>query len=193
MELTTDLFKAHEKQIYASAWEASRRWGIEAEELIAQGYLIFCEAAHRYDPERGATFNTYLYHALRALDDYCRAEVSRNFRAASFDLAADKYESGTTIAWGYRDPEYLPDPLLFDKTFAEFVELMEMAEAALVLSSDARRIVEYILNGEHTPERYAPRPCKMSIRRALRAGGWSIPRFNSAWNEIKNWYQEEIA
>lgn len=66
------LYIQHRAMIADWARRYHNAYGIEFEELQAQGNLIFCESYHTYD-DSTAEFGTHLYHNLRGyLARYCR-------------------------------------------------------------------------------------------------------------------------
>lgn len=56
-------------QVDRLVWKMARRWaqwgGIEAEDLVQEGFIAFLRAVESYDPQAGAVFSTYLTLLLK--------------------------------------------------------------------------------------------------------------------------------
>lgn len=57
------LFIKHKNQINKAAWELTKKYQLEFEEVQAQGNLIFVESCYKWNPHKAA-FSTYLADRL---------------------------------------------------------------------------------------------------------------------------------
>jgi len=75
----------YKKMIAKRAWSFSRSFGIEHDELVSEGNLIFVKAAKMHNGDRGK-FSTFLWRCLTTgLLDFCR----RQKRQAGYELTTD--------------------------------------------------------------------------------------------------------
>lgn len=174
-----NLFIQHQKMIQKKAHQSARAWHLDYQDLEAQAYLLFCEAARTYDPLKGK-FSTYLTTCLKDLDDsYCRREV----QGWVMNVSAKKFIQMRTIddadVWGHTDPS-------FDK----FCEVLDMAEAAAALSADALDVLIYVLGFNECPWASRKPGRATAINWFRRRWGWAPSRVSHAWDEIKVWYNQ---
>lgn len=69
--MNTPLFEKYANLIRKRAHEYSSKYGVDYEELEAQGFLIYCECLQKYDFTK-AKFTTYLYIQLNRLGDFVK-------------------------------------------------------------------------------------------------------------------------
>jgi RNA polymerase sigma factor (sigma-70 family) len=67
------LLEQHQRLIFARAASFHRTTGVDYDDLVAEGYLTFCLAYRKFNPDRGVRFSTFLYHCLNTrLYNYVR-------------------------------------------------------------------------------------------------------------------------
>lgn len=67
---TKPKLKDYEGLINKQSWVYARKYLLDFEDVRSQAFVIFCEALQKYD-DRHASFTTYLWHQLRALETWC--------------------------------------------------------------------------------------------------------------------------
>lgn len=89
------------------ATQLSIRWSvsIDSDERGAIADLALCEAAHKYDPNSGTSFPTYLYYAIMGALKRVRVAQRLESRTSSFDsgLDAPSFEDSN-------GPDEIPSP-----------------------------------------------------------------------------------
>lgn len=67
--------------IAREAWRLARLYGLDFEDIEAQGLLVYCEALRLYDPAKGS-FSTYLFSQLCGrLAHYAAKEIKKKQEA----------------------------------------------------------------------------------------------------------------
>lgn len=159
------------RMIRKRAHEYSDRYGVEYEDVEAQGYLIYCECLDSFDITK-SSFSTHLYTELGKLDHYCYS-VSKHGRHRHVELDENGDDrSLDTVA-------YTASPTIED--------IEECAEG--VLSESAHRVLGWMLEREW--ERDGRR--KPTISDACSFFQMSYGRMRRLWDEIGEFYRNELA
>lgn len=157
--------------IFQQAWKYHRRSGVPYEEILSEGYLCFCEALNRYQPERGA-FSTFLWTSLsNSLNDF----ISRWHK-----LTRDE-SLPTHVICSEGSHCTLPDNQL------HYQDLYKS------LSSEAQAIIDIVINSPQdflhnlpsTKHQLTPKSVRGALFRHLRRQAWSWPRIWKGMREIK--------
>jgi len=132
---------------------------VEYEDCLQQGYEIFCEALHSFDPDKGASFGTWLYWQLKGL----QKEIAKS------QLIPGDSESLKFII----KPQELWESTVYLSKDARFLLKLLLERQLHRQSSGPGRV----LPGEKTVRKH------MKIHY-----GWSKNHSISMWNEIKTWW-----
>lgn len=195
------LFNKYQNLIRKQAHKISQKWGMEYEEVEAQGFLIFVEVVKEYDSTKAA-FSTFLFHQLKALDYYCLKENKKKQRTSSLqgisnsigsrmsNLDSVSIERGESIV-EYRKVKRLtgdtPWSFVYNKEFEDFCEALERVESIQKnLSEKAQKILEWLLSEEWNTPGDWHLPGLKTAKREFKS--WRIKEVESAWEEIKNWW-----
>ena len=161
-------FRDYRAMIENAAWNASRIFKMDIEDIRSQSYLIFCEAVASFDPNK-ASFSTHLYTRLRTINDYCVSQQRRN-----------------------NTPEFptMEAGIWWDHWYA-FTDALERLESRLELSADAQEILAFILGREwENPNAESKRLPRFSMVKSIyRKRNWMPLRTKRAWDEIKTWWE----
>ena len=133
---------------------------VEYEDCLQQGYEIFCEALHSFDPDKGAQFGTWLYWQLKSL----RKDI-------------EKYKSipGSDDALEFLTrPKELWESTSYLSSDAQFLLKLLLERRLHRLSSGPGRSVP----GEKTVRNY------MRINHK-----WKKGRSKEVWNELRDWFR----
>ena len=150
----------------------AKRYGMERRDLEVQGYLIYCSTLEKFDPAKGAKFNTYLTHRLNGLlGDYCKATKQKEHQCESIDDVVTTDSTKTHL-----------DDLAAKSTTPTIDDLLHYAKGCL--SDDGYSVFQWVLSRQWDQE-----DCKKpSIKEALwlfcgvqKMGFW---RVYEAWAEI---------
>ncbi len=135
---------------------------VEYEDCLQQGYEIFCEALHSFDPNKGASFGTWLYWQLRRLQG---------------EITGSQF-----IASGNESLNYIVQPKELWKTI---VYLSDDARFLLKL------LLERRLHRQSTgPGRSLPG--EKTVRRYMKIHyGWSKNHSSVIWEELFSWWKTE--
>ena len=167
-------FEQYQKLIQGVARKVSASYGVEYDEMEAQGYLIYCECVRGYDMTK-ASFSTYLYICLsHRLAEYAEKLKSHDDLGLC-DLAND-------------DDEWLEDKSMALAVTDNAVTLKDLLDLAKpILSADAYSIFKWILGrswerkGRRTP----------TMHTAAQALGWGRGRAQRGWDECKAFWNAE--
>ena len=64
------MFDKYVNLIRSKAWYYAKKYHIDYEEVVAQGYLIYCQCLQDFDVSKSG-FSTHLYIELNRLKDFC--------------------------------------------------------------------------------------------------------------------------
>lgn len=165
-------YENFQKMIQKRAWSFAQSYGIEHDELVSEGNLIFVKACRTFDGGR-ARFSTFLWRCLTTgLLDFCR----RQRRQAEYTLTADGE---------------LPDGCC--NSHLNIARSIFIRQSIAALPASGYRTMHLLIN---EPERLGidgsepPRVICAAVRNHLRAQGesWSVTRGTLA--AIKSIYQE---
>jgi hypothetical protein len=162
----TEIFTQHQNMIRKFARNAANRWGVEYEELEAQGHMIFVEALQTYDPSR-SKFGTYLWGRLMGLYDHAkRLAVHTGSGEGEVDWIADSRPA--------------------------FEAAVEFREMQAVLSPRAQEVLHELLEGAlvfASPQR----PSLTKAVELFRRRNWTAAQTRRAWWEVEQWVGEVAA
>lgn len=162
-------FEQYQPMICWYAYKVARKYSVDQEDVVAQGYLLFVEALKRFD-ETKAKFSTYLYHNLRMLNDYC----SEKRRKTSLDSSASEM---------ILDEFWYSDYDTFESTLSKM-------DAISKLSEDSQKVLSYILHRDwETPGFKPSRPYFNHTYEAFsRLYDWTPSRVKKSWMELTEWW-----
>ena len=168
MNSREQLLPKYDRMIKKAAWATARRYDLDFDDLLQEGYLIFLGAVDRYEPTQ-ASFSTYLHNSLRALSalrqPFVRRERQYRFHTVS-SPALDTLVEDTTIR------------LLDELAILESVE---------DLPPDALGVLEWLLDREAGFTIH-----KAALRRAITHFGstyhWACERTTTAWDTLSAWW-----
>jgi hypothetical protein len=160
------MLKRYHKMIYKVAWITAKRWGMDFDDVQAQGHLVFMDAIGRFENGKGAKFGTYLFNRLKTLDDYCERERKYHGRAVKMLIEDLK-----------NNPQ-------------RFYKPMDVMEHSQTLSPDAQEVLRYILGATWEKPGSNKIPSQYSILKEFRERDWAYQRIKDAWEELRLWYQK---
>lgn len=171
MEKTT-LFDRYANLIRKRAHEYSSKYGIDYEELEAQGFLIYCECLQKYDLSK-ATFCTYLYIQLNRLGDF-----AKTYKRQQGVLIQDYYSNpNEEKEKNYEQELQARDMLPAVKDF--------LKEAKEVLSSSAYELLVWIVGREwEGKNKRTP-----TISKAVKYFNTTKQAIEKAWGECRTFWQ----
>jgi len=147
--------------------------GVSLEDVIGAGNIGLLQSARRFDPTKGASFQTFARHRIRgAITDSLRRldHVSRRLRAAQ--KKAERATSALTAKLG-RNPSELEVARQLEMPLPEWRKLRrELHEAGCGIpdAGNATVPVDSASGTWHDPERHTEfSKLRMSLRRALSA------------------------
>ena len=155
-----DTYEDLKRSCYLQCWKHIQRCGGDFDEARSVTDLAFMEAYDRWDPERGAQFNTFLWHYVRGR----LLNWSNRQRKLSTNTVS---EHGETIA--DRTPTGLQHL---------FSEVGEDARAIIGLVVEAPGELAELSQQE--PERWLK-----ALWRTLRKAGWDMGRISVGMDEIR--------
>lgn len=178
-------FIKYQPMIRKAAWKASKLWGIEYQDMEAQGYLIYTETLERYNSDK-SKFSTFLYSRLRTLNDYGkRLNRINNYNQIGYvetpNMAPDSMKDFNSwmenaILWFDSGEPFL--------SYDDFVEKLEFYDsAASDLSDKAKMILDYILSSSE--EKYSFHSVKNYFRVTYK---WPTCVIKKLWSEIQEWW-----
>ena len=90
-------FEKYQKLIQKQAWKYAKKWGVDYDDMVSEGYLIYCQTLKSWKPEKGS-FTTHLYFALMNLntygkDMYRQEHVRDNLNPLDFIINDVHYDS----------------------------------------------------------------------------------------------------
>ena len=157
-------YKKYKNMIYKKSSILARKYGVDFEDIVSEGFYIFAKALQKYDDKK-SQFSTYLWHSLKYLEDYCKKQK--------------KYVDKNTLT------EF--ESLILDERI--FIATMEKVETLTKLSKNAKDILNYILNLEwYSPEQESKNPNLSSTIKHFVAKGWGKRQTMRAWSEVKLWW-----
>jgi hypothetical protein len=141
------------------------------EDCLGEAYVIFCEALIKYDPDRGATFGTYLFDRLRNLEK----KILYSNRMSSID--------NNKMFHPVELQEYIPDKHRRIPTEE--------------LSKDGSLIVSLLLNGaiggDYGSGKGKKLPGKKRIPPYMKKHfGWKYKKSEAVIEEIKDWWSDVL-
>ena len=163
-------YNSYKRLIAKRAWAWTQRTGLEFEELVAEGNLIFVQASNSYDPEKGM-FSTYLWWQLEN-----RYKAMINYHNQSFRF--------------YINSNILPDFIDQENQviFSDYLSKKSIPKKGKV-NGDARAVINLALNlpddfvNFARQEKGTVRVTKKLIQRYLiQVKGWGIGR---CWTAFK--------
>ncbi len=203
MDKTKDeLLAKYHDMIRGAAWDAAKRWGLDVDDIISQGYLVFMDAIERFDSGR-ASFSTFLYSRLRTLNDYCEREV--RLKGKSLPMLDDycetpsvgrkvtKHLHGDGLGDVFEEIGMTQSNRLYDTNFEKFVGSLDYLESISHLSHDAVEILRFIFLGDWGKPGSDIKPSLYSVQKTYREHGWSLSRTAIAWEELKDWWRTQAA
>lgn len=161
----TKLFEQYESMINFFAWRATKLYHLEFEEVQAQCYLLFCEAMNRFDRTKGSP-STFFYISMKPIYGWAWNE-KKKYLHYSFETFEPSYD--------------------FD-AFSKVVDLMEFKR---LLSSDAKELLDFLLEGEWDVPEFHVRPSfRMTKNWMMAYEDWTLKRTKEAFAEVKKWWHE---
>jgi DNA-directed RNA polymerase specialized sigma24 family protein len=160
------------------SWYYAKKFGMDYEDVEAQGFLIFCISAQMYKKKK-AQFSTFLYRNLKGrLHDYCEQKMKKQckeYRLADMPLY---FGAETNLCSG------VDFDLSFDifpaQESAPTIEQF-LSYAKCYVSMDAYNILYQLLNGVLLAFRSKTNPSLTSMAKVMKM---DIERVKSAWQEL---------
>ncbi len=170
MTKAEQLLPKYEPMIRKIAWRVAKRYELDFEDIVQEGYAIFVDACERYDDSK-ASFSTFLTHRLRSMNDtltVIRREIRQRQMSVRDEYAYSRAPSPVD------EVERLLDELTFDELFDRW-------------SIDAREVFDWMSVG--------PAPTKRpGLKQAMFYFGavrhWAARRTIAAWEEIRSGWME---
>jgi hypothetical protein len=183
-EYSSKQFNQFRPMVERAVWKYSKKYHLEYEEISGQGYLIFCEALGKLNPDK-ASFSTYLYNELNRLDNYCKCEYRKNKKSVQ------RIKHNHVRGYGHNifiNRLYVEETIKYD--YKVFEKVLNKIDYEISLSDDAKDILQYILSREWEDVETNWIPRFSHIKKVYANKGWTGNRIVNCWNEIKNWWQE---
>lgn len=172
------LFGKYVMMIRKRAHEYSKQYGIDYEELEAQGYLIYCECLEKYDFSK-AQFGTYLFIQLNRIRDYAKTYN----RQKGIELT--EYLSKNKVIENPTERDSLEEQLPAREEQASLFEVLGKAKE--FLSMDAYEVFEWILG--RSWEKKGKR--KPTVSMASKYFNITKEVAEKLWEEIRNFWMSE--
>lgn len=162
MESST-LFLQYQPMILDRCYKFARKYDIDQDEVVSEGYLVFMEVIRKFD-EKKAKFSTFLWINLHYhLEEFCSKQ--RHWENNIFET----------------EEEF--DNWLMDK----FIAKNEFDTSTL--SETAKNILYFIITRKwETPGKAPHKPSYSLVERTFVQRGMRKSDVFSAWNEIKIWW-----
>jgi RNA polymerase sigma factor (sigma-70 family) len=173
--MRSDEYEKYQLLIIERALSFHNTSGLDKEDLIAQGNLIFCMAKKKYDPKRKVKFATYLYTAL-------------NNRLFSYVQNQQKH----TNKREYNTPVNMPEIKQYPKSLVDFKteRLFSLLHSFVFLSKEAEYVISILMKspGEilNAVENIAPKTIKSDLQTFLKKKGWKLTKIRETFNELKD-------
>lgn len=166
--------------IFLKAWEYSKKYKVEFEELRDQGNLIYVEALRTHQAEKAA-FITHLYSRLRTLGDHAKTLYRQGGRAGATERVYETIGHGTLGIFcpEAEDSKHHEERLELDYGVTQF------------LSEEAKTALDWLLSQEWQIPGNSRKPTRNSFIAKMRAlYSWSHSQAFKVWNELKEVWQE---
>lgn len=158
------------KQIMFLSKRIGSKYGIDYRELVGVAWEASERSIKKYDPNRGAEYETYRINYIRwELLNYCQREKSRR-NMITFQIKTED---------GYLDPiEIAPDNRMVKSTF--------LYDTFRDLSQEAKEVCRIIWEtpGELLEMINCPKLARGAVKKQLRQKGWSWPRIENVMREL---------
>jgi len=161
--------------IYKVASSFHRTTGLDYDDLIAQGNLLFCKARQAYQPNRNVKFSTFLYrYLINGLNLYVK-EQRKHYKNRRYKEDSDKHP------W-----TQLP--------YAKLEKTITLRYNLSLLSKEAQVVVSAIINSPleiwELLDLKKPFAMKKKLYNELRVNGWHQYTIRRVFNEIKLFLSE---
>lgn len=165
-------FEDYKPMILDFAYKYSRKYHLEQDDVISQGYLIFVEAAKKFDETR-AKFSTYLWSRLFFyLSTYCSEQCY--YSSKSIFETEEEFDY-----WLEDEIRTCPD-LDLDKEFN-----------VKLLSDEAKQVLQYIIYRDwEVPGKSRSKPSYGTVENEFVKRGWRKRDVFKSWNELRSWWRE---
>ena len=184
-EYSLQQFNQFRPMIEKAVWIYSKKYKLDYDDVIGQGYLIFCSALKKLDINK-ASFSTYLYHELRRLNTYCKKEHRISYCEIIRYKPANKvsYSKNIFITWNPNNNKEIDNYDIFKR-------ILYRIDYERELSKDAQDILNHILSRDWENVNKGWKPSFRYILKLYKSKGWTKTRVDRSWNEIKEWWQSE--
>ena len=174
-------FDDYVNMVRKAAWHFAKKFGMEYEDVEAQGFLIYCMSIEKYNKKK-ASFSTFLYRNLSGyLLEYCKTKTEKKRLDSSLEdfLKTDLFGDGINF-----------DIFAARKSNPTIDELLHYAKN--YLSSDAYKVLAWILDRQWESGG-CKKPC-IAHARQLFCGvrKWDMKRVCLAWNEIGDFWHSGL-
>lgn len=170
-----NLFDKYVNLIRKRAWEYSKKYGIDFDEMESQGFLIYCECLKKYDITKSG-FCTYLHIQLNRLNDFGltytrqRGSLIQDYFSSQDDFKEKNYE---------QEIESKNDSLSMN-------ELLEDAKESL--SDEAFQLLTWIVKREWERKNKRTPTIAMAVKKFQNVSKEIIEQ---AWNELSVFWNRE--
>jgi hypothetical protein len=182
-EYSSKQFNQFRPMVERAVWKYSKKYHLDYLEVQGQGYLIFCEALEKLNPDK-ASFSTYLFNELNRLDNYCKCEYRKNKKSVQ------RIKQNHIRGYGHNifiNRLYVEETIKYD--YKVFEKVLNKIDYEISLSDDAKDILQYILSKEWEDVNVNWIPRFSYIKKVYINKGWKGNRIINSWNEIKLWWQ----
>jgi hypothetical protein len=182
-EYSSRQFNQFRSMVEKAVWKYSRKYHLDYSEVQGQGYLIFCEALEKLNPDK-ASFSTYLFNELNRLDNYCKCEYRKNKKSVQ------RIKHNHIRGYGHNifiNRLYVEETIKYD--YKVFEKVLNKIDYEISLSDDAKDILQYILLREWEDVDINWIPRFSHIKKVYADKGWAGNRIKNTWTEIQNWWQ----
>lgn len=171
------LFEKFKPMIHKKAYIYTKKYGINIEDVMLEGYLIFTKTLRKFNPEL-SSFSTYLYNNLQELENFCKSEK--------------RFSVSCITNSNCYDPENGEMPELWFSNNKEFIQTVEMLESTKELDSKALEMLKYLVSRkwENLKCKVSRKPSLSLMMRYFRPRGWRKIEVSRSWKSLYFWWQK---
>jgi len=160
----TKRFKEVERLLWKKAHSAANTYRVDLEDAFGEVCVIFCEACHQWDEERGQ-FHTFLY---RKIDNEIKNWGHKQIRQTGLSLSKEVSKE------------------------EERFRIIEIRDRIKDLSYEARSMLNILANApmEIMDINLSPRQRRGKVRDFMLANGWKWQAYWKASKELKAFHNE---
>lgn len=163
-------FEKYVNLIRNISWKVAKKYGVEYEEVEAQGFLIYCEILNSYDISK-AGFSTYLYIQLNGNLEYFAKKQKK----------VCCFENGTVLNENYEVDNFLIscESREYDLNNNDLV-----VKACETLDADSFKVFEFLISFKWL----AFNRCKPTVSDVMREFKLSRESAKVLWNNCRDFW-----